>query len=158
MTHKNIVRYYQAWVEGAASSGDTGRTIPEEEDDGDEQEQLVDAGDVLATDDASERDDDDDKDDDAAGWWSNSPNDRTDLTKQILSSSGSSSGDSTSSSWSDAGDSPSSANDTTPSVSEKPLDKYKRSNSTLSQLLQHENKHGFEVSWYLRCRNSAGSL
>jgi translation initiation factor 2-alpha kinase 4 len=147
MTHKNIVRYYQAWVEGA--SGDTGSTIPEEEDDDDEQENMVDAGDVLAT---QDRSDSENIDNDASGWWSNSPQDRSDLPKELQSSSDSSSsscGDATSSSWSDDEECPTTTKDTNTRKLEKPVDNYKRTDSSLSQLLEYENDHGLGVSWYL---------
>ena len=153
MTHKNIVRYYQAWVEGA--SGGTESAIPEEEEDDDEQDNLVDSGDVLAADNGmDDDDDDDDENDESHGWWSDSPRNRSDLPKEMDSESrhtpSSSSSDARSVSWSDDGDPSSSLKGTTISAPENPLGKYKRTDSALSQLLQHENYQGFGVSRYMR--------
>jgi serine/threonine protein kinase len=69
MTHKNIVRYYQAWVEGGTDSIEAAAALDEEngklsivEDDEAESE---DEGD------SSEESDDDS----SGGWWTNSPTD-----------------------------------------------------------------------------------
>lgn len=131
MTHKNIVRYYQGWVEGAGVVQEevAGVMIQEEEEDADadaddnnandqNDNNKVDAGDVLATEDRESDDDDDDDDDNegkSSGWWTNSPNER-DLPLEMTrakkqdndhesssSSSGNSSNKSSSStSWSDS--------------------------------------------------------
>lgn len=150
MTHKNIVRYYQAWVEGGVS-GDTGGTIPEEDDDEDEQDpNLVDAVDVLATDDDLHTDED--EHDASGGWWSSkSPPDRKDFPKRMESSSRTSSSPSSSSvtsvAWSDDGRDPSSSLGVeSQGTAGKPSDKYRRTDSALSQLLQYENEQGFGVS------------
>jgi hypothetical protein len=151
MTHKNIVRYYQAWVEGA--SGNTGSAIPEEEDDDEEQDNQVDSGDVLATDNRNN----DDDDDLSRGWWSDSPQDQNDLPKEMQSESSSTSWTSSSNvrsvSWLDVGSPSSALNGSNKAESENPL-RYKRTDSSLSQLLQHENDQGFGVSRYLRFGSS----
>ena len=148
MTHKNIVRYYQAWVEGA--SGDTGSAIPEEEDDDDDQDNQVDSGNVLATDEGMN---DDDEKDSSRGWWSDYPQDHDDIPTEMQSESSSTSSTSSSKastvSWSDDGNPSSSLNGSTKAASENPS-RYKRTDSSLSQLLQHENDQGFGVSQYLR--------
>ncbi len=145
MTHNNIVRYYQAWVEGGGREAD----VIEEEDDN--HEDLPDAGDVLASQDALS----DDENDEPGGWWMNSPDER-DLTLEMQKSSSSS----TSNASSDNDESTSSWSHTEPHRIEtkdkdenstthelkRRSDKYKRTTSSLSELLEHENDHGFGVS------------
>ncbi|KAL3895469.1 MAG: hypothetical protein SGARI_007438, partial [Bacillariaceae sp.] len=153
MTHKNIVRYYQAWVEGG--SGETTNTanvdaasdagISQEADDDD----VMNTGDALATDDGDDSDDENDNGGD--GWWASSPPDR-DLPKEMQSrgsSSSSSDDDGSSTSWSDT---EKGAEDTSWSVSntsnqpKSAVDKYKRSSTgDLSAMLEHENDHAFAV-------------
>jgi translation initiation factor 2-alpha kinase 4 len=143
MTHKNIVRYYQAWVEGG--SGDTAATttdnagVPEDEEDDDGAE-VMDTGDALATEDGEDSDDDNG----AAGWWASSPPDH-DLPKEMQSSS-SSSGDGNSTSWSDTEDEDPSWSASNSARAQNTLSKYKRKDSSLSNLLEHENDHAFDVS------------
>mmetsp|Transcript_7742 Transcript_7742/g.19117 ORF Transcript_7742/g.19117 Transcript_7742/m.19117 type:complete len:1794 (-) Transcript_7742:268-5649(-) len=97
MTHKNIVRYYQAWVEGSDATDDSvlGK---EEESESDETADGVDATEDMLK--ANLEDESDDDDDDGDGWWTTNPEkkDRRSLSKQISKSSGDSS---SSSSWSD---------------------------------------------------------
>lgn len=146
MTHKNIVRYYQAWVEGGGRDADV---IEEEEDNHDD---LPDAGEVLASEDAQS----DDGNDDSKGWWTNSPDDRgvtlatQDRSLDSTSDSSSESGDS-STSWSDMGDDNSTEGkndfetDNSRGINSK-KDKYRRTPSSLSDLLENENNHCFGVS------------
>lgn len=139
MTHKNIVRYFQAWVEGGSAETTTDNpSIPDNDDDGVD---VMDTGDALATEDGEDSDDDND----ASGWWASSPPDR-DLPKEMQSSSSSSSSDGDSTSWSDTdGEDPSWSS----SNSGRPPDnsaKYRRNDSSLSNLLAHENDHAFDVS------------
>lgn len=147
MTHTNIVRYYQAWVEGASGEGDA--TISEEEeDDMVLQDNAIDASDVLANDDHS--DSDDEGKGTTHGWWSDSPQDHSNLPKEMQANSSNSSEsssdvDASSTSWSDEGGTSWSANDRSASHSSKPLDKFRRTDSSLSKFLEHENDHGFEV-------------
>jgi eukaryotic translation initiation factor 2-alpha kinase 4 len=61
MTHKNIVRYYQAWVEGAGGTDTIQEAVEIEE------ESLE--GDLQAGDKSVEESDDDSSD----GWWTQSP-------------------------------------------------------------------------------------
>jgi hypothetical protein len=151
MTHKNIVRYYQAWVEGGVDGTIQEAGVIEEEDDEDDpNDNKVDAGDVLATEDGES----DDDNDGTGGWWTSSPKER-DLPLQMkqateeAGSSSSSSSDS-SSSWSDtdgvgAVDANSGASD-----SKGDFGNYKQTSSSLSDFLENENEHNFGVScmWY----------
>ena len=155
MTHKNIVRYYQAWVEGGIDGTvQKPGVIEEEENEEEEVDPInkVDAGEVLA----SEDDDDDgesysdDNDGTGGGWWANnSPKDH-DLPlqmKEATKSSSSNSGkndlgdDESSTSWSDSeglGQDQAGGGIGTGS--------YKRNSSALSNFPEDENDHIFGVS------------
>lgn len=63
MTHKNIVRYYQAWVEGG--EGPT--------EDGAKDDNVGPSKDVKDANESSSGSSSDDDDKDSKGWWANSP-------------------------------------------------------------------------------------
>lgn len=65
MTHNNIVRYFQAWVEGGTESTEVAPIVEEEENSA--------AFENIS--DHSESADEDDNDSDSSGWWTNSPRD-----------------------------------------------------------------------------------
>lgn len=66
MTHKNIVRYYQAWVEGGIETIEEAAALDETN------EEASSAGDRSAADEDASDDSEDDSD---TGWWTNSPTD-----------------------------------------------------------------------------------
>ena len=70
MTHKNIVRYYQAWVEGEGHQSNDEDSVLESEirEPGTLNNSVLE---MIHDDD--EEDDDDDDDGSAQGWWANSP-------------------------------------------------------------------------------------
>lgn len=123
MTHKNIVRYYQAWQDGG--SGDHGIA----EDDGME----------LASVDKSEDDANDESDSNEPAWW-NKPQKEEDKAPRGMrdedSNPDSSSSSGASSPWSDEV----SSSGATGTLSEQ------LHRASLVNLLEHENDHGFEVS------------
>jgi translation initiation factor 2-alpha kinase 4 len=102
MTHKNIVRYYQAWVEGSDATEDS--VLDGEDDEGDGVVDDVDTTeDILKANMESESDD---GEDDGEGWWITNPDKkgRCSLLKRSMSKSSGTSGkddDSSSTSWSD---------------------------------------------------------
>jgi len=65
MTHNNIVRYYQAWVEGGIESSEVAPIVEEEENS---------AASENTSDHVRNADEDND-DSDSSGWWTNSPRD-----------------------------------------------------------------------------------
>lgn len=87
MTHKNIVRYYQAWVEGGTDSieaasaldGDNGELSIVSDDEAEDDGELS----IVSDDKAENEDEDEDEggggsdesDDSGEGWWTNSPTD-----------------------------------------------------------------------------------
>ena len=66
MTHTNIVRYYQAWLEGGSESTEVAPIVEEEEKD-------VASENSASNQSASDADDKDDSEN--SGWWTNSPRD-----------------------------------------------------------------------------------
>lgn len=91
MTHKNIVRYYQAWVEGEEVDTINENDVIDEEDNstGDD---VADAEEILKGEDSASENDD-------GGWWTNSPTELH-LPQHLQGASGSSTSDSQSASWS----------------------------------------------------------
>ena len=100
MTHKNIVRYYQAWVEGSDATDDS-VLEKEESTESDETIDCVDATEDILK--ANLEDESDDDDDGGNGWWTTNPDKkgRRSMSKQTSKSSDDSS---SSSSWSDDDD------------------------------------------------------
>lgn len=69
MTHINIVRYYQAWVEGGSDASDVAPIAEEEIEDNIDHHEV-------------EKQVDEESDDDSvAGWWANSPQEEMPLSK-----------------------------------------------------------------------------
>ena len=162
MTHKNIVRYYQAWVEGGPNDGTNDDTIREEEDDvhnNDDEPELIPSSEEQQKPDVDDDDDDDDDDDGDQGgsWWVNSPDDRGDLPIHKMlndnpsssSSSGSDSGESSSSSsWSNEGDGGGDSSDPFGTTNELDGTKNSKQSASMVDLLEHENDFGLQV-WQL---------
>ena len=148
MTHKNIVRYYQAWVEG----GGRDQAVIEEEDD-DHHEDFVEDRDVLASENAQS----DGDDEDTEGWWTNSPQER-ELAKgasQNRSWDSDSDDNDSSTSWSDTNDAPTANNGNTdygtrPPANKSKVEKYRRTPSSLSEILENETNPIFGVSFFSR--------
>jgi hypothetical protein len=94
MTHKNIVRYFQAWVEGPGIRDDAideeevedennaVKAADSEEDDAFDSEEEEDASAAVDDDDDDEEADDDASADQGGSWWVNSPNE-TELPVQM---------------------------------------------------------------------------
>jgi hypothetical protein len=117
MTHKNIVRYYQAWQEGGSGED----TIAE--DDG------MDGASV----DKSEGDINDESDVNGSDWWSKASEEEDEAPSRMWgngSDSDASSSSGASSPWPDEDDSPLTQ---------------KLHRGSLVNLLEHENEHGFQV-------------
>lgn len=125
MTHKNIVRYYQAWVEGGNKKDDAALPLEEAE------EVVVVESDVESSGQSSG------EEGSGSGWWTNSPND-ADLAKEPSQLSTPRSGkEKLRSEWLDGGDSDSSSSDDTEDRGKK------LHSSSMVNLLEHENVHGF---------------
>jgi hypothetical protein len=136
MTHKNIVRYYQAWVEGEGVDA----TI---EEGGVIEENSIEKADVVDLLVEAESDNDD------AGWWTNSPNER-DLPEEMQGLSNDSWEDSKSSSnstssWSEEVETPSATLTEMDDGKKVPLSRDLHSASMVN-LLEHENDQGLQVS------------
>ena len=162
MTHKNIVRYYQAWVEGGPNDEIKDDTIKEEEDD--ENIEAKTDREVPSTSEGQQNqevDDDDDDDDDQGGsWWVNSPDTRGDIPihqarndDQSSSSSGELGSSSTSTSWSDAGDDCIDSNDPFGTSNNSEAARDIKHSASVVDLLEHENDFGLHVRQYLEFRN-----
>ena len=142
MTHKNIVRYYQAWVEGGGAVQETDVIEEEGHPEDCEDDDFVDAGDVLATEDGVESDDENNG---VAGWWTNSPSDR-DLPKEMTERSDDSDSDvASTSSWSAEDSTDDKASSGRNSNGKLGSSRYKRASSSLSDMLEHENDQHFGV-------------
>jgi translation initiation factor 2-alpha kinase 4 len=122
MTHKNIVRYYQAWVEGSDATEDS---VLNEEDD--EDDDVID--DVDTTEDilkANMEAESDDGEEGGEGWWTTNPDrkGRRSFSKRSLSKSSGTSGkddDSSSTSWSDDDEEPTNTKKRAESISDDRL-------------------------------------
>lgn len=96
MTHKNIVRYYQAWVEGGKDETMQEASVIDEEEESTDDANAADAGQVLATPNV-------DSDDESQSWWTNSPLGKANATKRGKEGMWSHSNSDSSESWSDNG-------------------------------------------------------
>lgn len=119
MTHKNIVRYYQAWVE---SDQGTGKTDPITEEDGEQ----------SSKDFIPQNSSDSDGDSDGNGFWTNSPMDDTLATRILAQARGSSDDES---SFSDESNDMESS-----SPPGKPGWADRRHTESIIDLLEHENE------------------
>ena len=97
MTHKNIVRYYQAWVEGSDAMDDL-----EEENPGDIDDEIHSADTTEEILKANLESESLDGDDDEGGWWATNPDSKKERSLSKKNSAVSSNDDySSSTSWSD---------------------------------------------------------
>lgn len=139
MTHKNIVRYYQAWVEGG-SEGPFDENIIQEEDHstGDELEQY---SDDQLQDSGTESENDGEE----LGWWTNSPTERHLAGRPRHESSSDSSESSDTQSWSSTGDSRVDKNGAITAAMDSDAH-----SSSMTNMLEHENNLGLDVSRLFR--------
>ena len=149
MTHKNIVRYYQAWVEGADGGIQDSDDIEElSQLHIDENTAAMDHDGVLEN--KNDDNDDDDDDDNDNGWWTNSP--QQDLLMVLRSNQNKSddqeSDSSSNSSWSDEGDEPQKGNGHYNRKDSGQLGNFRDNlhSESMVNLLEHENDHGLQVS------------